>query len=71
MLPMMVPHILINLSLLLLPRAFRCRARRAEVGHVSHFCLPFTITGIVASLEGVDARQARGYTLGASYSICQ
>jgi putative spermidine/putrescine transport system permease protein len=67
MLPMMVPHILISLSLLLVLTRFPVPELGALViGHVL-ICLPFTITGIVASLEGVDAElEAAAYTLGAS-----
>jgi putative spermidine/putrescine transport system permease protein len=67
MLPMMVPHILISLSLLLVLTRFPVSELAALViGHVL-ICLPFTITGIVASLEGVDAElEAAAYTLGAS-----
>ena len=67
MLPMMVPHILISLSLLLVLTRFPVPELAALViGHVL-ICLPFAITGIVASLEGVDAElEAAAYTLGAS-----
>jgi putative spermidine/putrescine transport system permease protein len=67
MLPMMVPHILISLSLLLLLTQLPIPELAALViGHVL-ICLPFTIAGIVASLEGVDSDlEAAAYTLGAS-----
>jgi putative spermidine/putrescine transport system permease protein len=67
MLPMMVPHILISLSLLLLLTQLPIPELAALViGHVL-ICLPFTIAGITASLEGVDADvEAAAYTLGAS-----
>nr|WP_246505086.1 ABC transporter permease subunit [Microvirga antarctica] len=67
MLPMMVPHILISLSLLLLLTQLPIPEMAALViGHVL-ICLPFTIAGITASLEGVDADvEAAAYTLGAS-----
>jgi len=67
MLPMMVPHILISLSLLLVLTRFPVPELAALViGHVL-ICLPFTIAGIVASLEGVDAElEAAAHTLGAS-----
>jgi putative spermidine/putrescine transport system permease protein len=67
MLPMMVPHILISLSLLLLLTQLPIPELAALViGHVL-ICLPFTIAGITASLEGVDSDvEAAAYTLGAS-----
>jgi putative spermidine/putrescine transport system permease protein len=67
LLPMMVPHILISLSLLLVLTRFPVPELAALViGHVL-ICLPFTITGIVASLESVDADlEAAAATLGAS-----
>lgn len=66
MLPMMVPHILISLSLLLLLTRFPLPEMAALViGHVL-ICLPFTIAGISASLEGVDPDlEAAAHTLGA------
>ncbi|WP_414474086.1 ABC transporter permease [Microvirga sp. M2] len=66
MLPMMVPHILISLSLLLLLTQLPLPELAALViGHVL-ICLPFTIAGIIASLEGVDSDvEAAAYTLGA------
>jgi putative spermidine/putrescine transport system permease protein len=66
MLPMMVPHILISLSLLLLLTQRPVPELAALViGHVL-ICLPFTIAGIIASLEGVDSDvEAAAYTLGA------
>jgi putative spermidine/putrescine transport system permease protein len=66
MLPMMVPHILISLSLLLLLTQLPLPELPALViGHVL-ICLPFTIAGIIASLEGVDSDlEAAAYTLGA------
>jgi putative spermidine/putrescine transport system permease protein len=67
MLPMMVPHILISLSLLLmLTRLPVPELAALVVGHVL-ICLPFTIAGIIASLEGVDPDlEAAAHTLGAS-----
>lgn len=67
MLPMMVPHILISLSLLLLLTRIPIPEIAALIiGHVL-ICLPFTIAGIIASLEGVDPDlEAAAYTLGAS-----
>jgi putative spermidine/putrescine transport system permease protein len=66
MLPMMVPHILISLSLLLLLTQLPVPELAALViGHVL-ICMPFTIAGIIASLEGVDSDvEAAAYTLGA------
>ncbi|MGG5822722.1 ABC transporter permease [Falsiroseomonas sp. HW251] len=67
MLPMMVPHIIISLSLLFalnfvsVPELWVL-----VVGHVM-ICLPFTIAGIIASLESVDPDlEAAAHTLGAS-----
>jgi putative spermidine/putrescine transport system permease protein len=67
MLPMMVPHILISLSLLLLLTRFPLPEMSVLViGHIL-ICLPFTIAGIMASLEGVDPDiEAAAYTLGAN-----
>jgi putative spermidine/putrescine transport system permease protein len=67
LLPMMVPHVLISLSLLLVLTRFPVPELAALViGHVL-ICLPFTITGIIASLEGVDQDlEAAAHTLGAS-----
>ncbi len=67
MLPMMVPHILISLSLLLLLTFLPIPELAALViGHVL-ICLPFTISGIAASLEGVEVDLERAaWTLGAS-----
>ncbi|WP_127754502.1 ABC transporter permease [Devosia sp. 1566] len=67
MLPMMVPHILISLALLLLLTRFPLPEMVALViGHVL-ICLPFTIAGITASLEGVDSDlEAAAHTLGAT-----
>ena len=67
LLPMMVPHILISLSLLLvLTRLPVPEFAALVIGHVL-ICLPFTITGIVASLENVDQDlEAAAHTLGAS-----
>jgi putative spermidine/putrescine transport system permease protein len=65
MLPMMVPHILISLSLLLLLTVLPIAELSALIiGHVL-ICLPFTIAGIIASLEGCDPDlEAAAYTLG-------
>ena len=67
MLPMLIPHILISLSLLLmLTRAPIPELSALVIGHVL-ICLPFTIAGIIASLESVDPDlEAAAYTLGAS-----
>ncbi len=67
MLPMMVPHILISLSLLLLlTRLPLPEMSVLVIGHIL-ICLPFTIAGIMASLEGVDPDlEAAAYTLGAN-----
>lgn len=65
MLPMMVPHILISLSLLLLLTVLPVTELSALIiGHVL-ICLPFTIAGIIASLEGCDPDlEDAAYTLG-------
>jgi putative spermidine/putrescine transport system permease protein len=67
MLPMMIPHILISLSLLLLLTRLPLPELAAlTIGHIL-ICLPFTIAGILASLEGVDPDlEAAAHTLGAS-----
>ncbi|MBV9137242.1 MAG: ABC transporter permease [Hyphomicrobiales bacterium] len=67
MLPMMVPHILISLSLLLVLTRFPVPELAAlVVGHVL-ICLPFALAGIVASLEGIPHDlEAAASTLGAS-----
>lgn len=67
LLPMMIPHILIGLSLLLLLTQITLpEAGVLLIGHVI-VCLPFTIAGIIASLEGVDPQlELAAWTLGAS-----
>lgn len=67
MLPLLIPHLLISISLLLalnfvsLPDFATLLA-----GHVL-ICTPFTVAGIVASLDGVDAQlETAAMTLGAS-----
>jgi len=67
MLPMMVPHLLISISLLLALMVVPVPELAALiVGHVL-ICLPFAIACIVASLEGVDAQlELAALTLGAS-----
>jgi putative spermidine/putrescine transport system permease protein len=64
---MMVPHVLISLSLLLLLTRIPIPELGAlGIGHIL-ICLPFTIAGIIASLESVDPDlEAAAYTLGAS-----
>jgi putative spermidine/putrescine transport system permease protein len=67
MLPMMVPHLLISISLLLALLVVPVPDLVALViGHVV-ICLPFAIACIVASLEGIDAQlELAALTLGAS-----
>jgi putative spermidine/putrescine transport system permease protein len=67
MLPMMMPHILMSLSLLLMLNFVPIpEIWVLIVGHVL-ICLPFTIAGIIASLESVDPDlEAAAHTLGAS-----
>src|SRR4029453_559951 len=67
LLPAMVPHILISMSLLFALNFVPLPSYAALLaGHVL-ICLPFTIAGITASLDGVDAQlEAAALTLGAS-----
>ena len=67
LMPMMIPHILISLSLLLLLTQVTIpEVALLLIGHVM-ICLPFTIAGIIASLEGVDPQlELAAWTLGAS-----
>lgn len=67
LLPIMIPHILISISLLLaLTIVPFPELGGLIVGHIV-ICLPFTIAGIIASLEGVDAQlELAAMTLGAS-----
>jgi putative spermidine/putrescine transport system permease protein len=66
MLPMMVPHIIMSLSLLFMLNFVPIPELWVlVVGHVL-ICLPFTIAGIVASLESVDPElESAAWTLGA------
>lgn len=67
MLPIMIPHILISISLLLLLTVLPIpELAGLIVGHTI-ICLPFTVAGIIASLEGVDRQlEMAALTLGAS-----
>jgi len=67
LLPAIVPQILTSISLLLALTFVPFPAFAALLaGHVI-ICLPFTIAGITASLDGVDAQlEAAALTLGAS-----
>jgi len=67
LLPIMIPHILISISLLLaLMLVPFPEIGGLIVGHIM-ICLPFTIAGIIASLEGVDAQlELAAMSLGAS-----
>jgi putative spermidine/putrescine transport system permease protein len=67
MLPLLIPHLLISISLLMalnfvsLPDSASLLA-----GHVL-ICTPFTVAGVTASLDGVDAQlESAAMTLGAS-----
>jgi putative spermidine/putrescine transport system permease protein len=67
MLPLLIPHLLISISLLMalnfvsLPDFASLLA-----GHVL-ICTPFTVAGVTASLDGVDAQlESAAMTLGAS-----
>ncbi|EAQ02157.1 spermidine/putrescine ABC transporter, permease protein [Pseudooceanicola batsensis HTCC2597] len=67
MLPIMVPHILISISLLILLTVLPIpELAGLIIGHII-ICLPFTVAGILASLDGVDPQLERAaWTLGAS-----
>jgi putative spermidine/putrescine transport system permease protein len=67
LMPMMIPAILISISLLsMLTRIDLPELLVLIIGHVL-ICLPFTIAGIVASLDGVDPQlEQAAWTLGAS-----
>ncbi len=67
MLPMMIPHLMISISLLLALMVVPVPELAVLiVGHVL-ICLPFVIACIVASLEGIDAQlELAALTLGAS-----
>lgn len=67
LLPAMVPHILISMSLLLaLNFVDMPRFATLLAGHVL-ICLPFTIAGVTASLDSVDPQlETAAFTLGAS-----
>lgn len=67
LLPVMIPHILISISLLLLLTILPLpELLILVIGHTI-ICLPFTIAGITASLEGVDEQlELAALTLGAS-----
>lgn len=67
MLPIMVPHILISISLLILLTLLPIpELAGLIVGHVI-ICLPFTVAGILASLDSVDRQlELAAWTLGAS-----
>jgi putative spermidine/putrescine transport system permease protein len=67
MLPIMVPHILISISLLLLLTVVQIPEMSVLVIGHTIICLPFTIAGITASLDGVDEQlELAALTLGAS-----
>jgi putative spermidine/putrescine transport system permease protein len=67
LLPIMIPHILISLSLLLALVVVPIpELAGLIVGHIL-ICLPFTVAGIIASLESVDEQlELAALTLGAS-----
>lgn len=69
LLPAMVPQMLISMSILLALNFVPVPDFMALLaGHVL-ICLPFTIAGIIASLDGVDAQlELAAYSLGASRS---
>lgn len=67
MLPIMVPHILISISLLLLLTVIPIPELAGLILGHTMICLPFTVAGIIASLDGVDRQlELAAYTLGAS-----
>ena len=67
MLPLLIPHLLISISLLLVLNFVPIPDFASLLaGHVL-ICTPFTVAGIIASLDGVDAQlEAAAMTLGAS-----
>ncbi len=67
MLPIMIPHILISISLLIMLTVVPIpELGGLIIGHVM-ICLPFTVAGILASLDGVDRQlELAAWTLGAS-----
>jgi putative spermidine/putrescine transport system permease protein len=67
LLPAMIPHILISIALLLALTVIPLPDFGVLLaGHVL-ICLPFTIAGITASLDGIDPQlEAAALTLGAS-----
>ncbi|UCE31327.1 MAG: ABC transporter permease [Burkholderiales bacterium] len=67
LLPIMIPHILISISLLLLITALPVSEIAVLIIGHAIICLPFTVAGITASLEGVDEQlELAAMTLGAS-----
>lgn len=67
LLPIMVPHILISISLLLALTVVPFPELGGLILGQIIICLPFTIAGITASLEGVDEQlELAALTLGAS-----
>lgn len=67
MLPVMIPHILISISLLLLLTILPLPEMTGLIVGHTMICLPFTVAGIIASLEGVDVElELAAHTLGAS-----
>lgn len=67
MLPVMVPHILISISLLLLLTVLPMPELAVLIAGHTIICLPFTVAGIIAGLEGVDHQlELAAQTLGAS-----
>ena len=67
LLPAVVPQILVSISLLLALTVVPLPEFAALLGGHVLICLPFTVAGITASLDGVDAQlEAAAMTLGAS-----
>lgn len=67
LLPLMIPHILISIALLLLLTVVAVPELAVLVIGHTIICLPFTIAGITASLDGVDEQlEQAASTLGAS-----
>jgi putative spermidine/putrescine transport system permease protein len=67
MLPLLIPHLLIGISLLLVLNFVSIPDSASLLaGHVL-ICTPFTVAGITASLDGVNAQlESAAMTLGAS-----
>jgi len=67
MLPMMIPHVLISISLVFMLTVVELpETLTLLLGHII-ICLPFTVAGILSSLDAVDRNlEHAAFTLGAS-----